>query len=207
MIVRTLASLLLFLLGLTAAPVWAAPTDNLTMTFNDLTDTLSISGLGGRARGSCSSLSENCGVVITAPLGAEDFVFTGMENLRCLLIGAFCLNIADPNGVTVSDGLALDISNTEAILSFESDDDTHLLKCGDVPCGPVENGGIQTWGTIKWCSDAVCSGPSLAVDTIQFRSDIVEGGATVPEPASLLLLLTGLLVLAAPSFRRGWASR
>jgi len=206
MIVRALASLLLFLLGLTAAPVWAAPADNLSITFNDFTDTLSISGLGGRAIGSC--VSENCGAVITAPLGTEGFVFTGMENLRCLLSGAFCLNIADPDRVTVSDGLALDIGITRAILSFASDDDTHLLKCGDVPCGPVENGGIQTWGTIEWCSTPNCSsGEFLAVDTIQFRSDIVEGGATVPEPASLLLLLTGLLVLAAPLLRRGWASR
>ena len=119
MIVRTLASLLLFLLGLTAAPVWAAPTDNLTITFNDFTDTLSISGLGGRAIGSC--VSENCGGVITAPLGVESFVFTGMVDPRCLITDDFCVNIADPDGVTVSDGLALHISNTGAILSFGSD--------------------------------------------------------------------------------------
>ncbi len=207
MIVRTLASLLLFLLGLTAAPVWAAPTDNLTITFNDFTDALSIAGLGGRAIGSC--VSENCGVLITAPLGVESFVFTGMVDPRCLITDNFCLNIADPDG-TVSDGLAVNIGNTRAILSFVSDDDTRLLGlCGvDVRCSVVENGGIQTWGTIEWCSDLLCSaGSILAVDTIQFRSDIVEGGATVPEPASLLLLLTGLLVLDAPSLRRGWVSR
>jgi hypothetical protein len=55
--------------------------------------------------------------------------------------------------------------------------------------------GIQTAATITWLD---VGGATLRTDTIEFSSDITE----VPEPASWLVVLTGLPLVGLGRLRR-----
>jgi len=77
----------------------------------------------------------------------------------------------------------------QAVVAFVSDSEEGLNPSPPPGLTMTEDGTLQTVGTIVW-SDGT-------VDTIQFRSD-------VPEPSSLLLLLSGTVAVfvAAGSRRR-----
>jgi len=155
-----------------------------TLTFVDLTDTITLSetNLLGRASGfSCTG--ESCSVFLAGPAGA-----TAANSTLVTLAELF----TEPGTNVISDKFIFtDPPSLDIVISFLSDTEPGSL--GTCPAGatcPAETGLVQTAATITWRDAA---GVLLATDTIGFRSDIAE---TVPEPASALLLLTGVGVVA-----------
>jgi hypothetical protein len=157
-----------------------------TVTFNDLTDTMTVTVSDpGRIYMSCLGL-ESCFVIVSAPDQAR-FVSTTLPGLPFF--------ISEPQGILVSDVLTagvlppvLDLPPGYPVI-FASYADTSTLQCSPFPtgCGLTEDGTFQAIGTITWSDNTV--------DTIRFQSDV-----ETPEPSSTLLLVTGLVLLGA---RRG----
>ena len=164
-----------------------------TIVFNDLSDTIILSGVGPSPEPCPSRTPEECSTLIFAPAGATDLTISG---------GGV---IDDPGGITVSDFITVGRGSLEtgalvASVSFRSDPAESSIG----PCPPTpftcqllgtENGQIQTAGTITWLDS---TGAPLRTDTIEFASDTTE----VPEPASWLLVLTGLPLLGRRRLRR-----
>ena len=164
-----------------------------TIVFNDLSDTIILSGVGPSPEPCPSRTPEECSTLIFAPAGATDLTISG---------GGV---IDDPGGITVSDFITVGRGSLEtgalvASVSFRSDPAESSIG----PCPPTpftcqllgtENGQIQTAGTITWLDS---TGAPLRTDTVEFASDI----DSVPEPASWLLVLTGLPLLGRRRLRR-----
>jgi hypothetical protein len=197
--IRTVTVLVLLVLVLAVAPVQAD-----TITFNDLTDSLSITVVGSRPivqPSGCSTGVEFCQITLVAPAGTNSFLeFGGGDDLRNRPSDLSGERIAEAD-VSVT-GLAL-VSDTLRVLVF-ANSSTHLpgfveaTFFSDVDGGtlsPVcsvpegfcfpENGQVQLGATIVWCSSAAaqdCIPPTstspglnvLAVDTFQFCSSDVE---------------------------------
>jgi len=203
--IRIVTLLGLLVLVLAATPIWAAPIGGVTITFKDGSESLSIATSGDIARvsGGCSVGGlEDCTVTVSPPAGANPA--TATASFSDIVIG-------DPGGATISDELEILSTPSPPVSSsftmdFTSDSEapTGLGPCSPV-CGALENGHIQVAGTITWLNTA---GATVAVDTIQFCSD-VDGvtstcGSTtgVPEPGTLILLGSGLAGLASVAWRR-----
>ena len=170
-----------------------------TFVFNDLSDTVTASGPGGSSVPCAAPLvPEQCQFDISPPVGTKEESAFGI------------IDISDPGGITVSDFITVGRGSLEtgalvASVSFRSDPAESSIG----PCPPTpftcqllgtENGQIQTAGTITWLDS---TGAPLRTDTIEFASDITD----VPEPASWLLVLTGLPLLGRRRLRRPrWVS-
>jgi PEP-CTERM motif-containing protein len=90
------------------------------------------------------------------------------------------------------------VIRNEYVLQFISDLTTPLFACNQISnlgCNLVEDGTVQPLGTVNW-SDST-------TDTLQFQSDVSD----VPEPSSILLLLTGFAGLRFAKLRRKVAAR
>jgi len=205
-----LMGLILLGLVLTGTPVWAAPVPGIAITFNDLTETLSVTFSPSdqtRASGGCSQ--ETCTVVVNPPVGATDFFIPS------------AISIGDPITRGLSDfiffsGFTLDQTEISSItVHFISDGDPEPCNngCGQLcgnGCDVLENGGIQqlpSFSSLIWFTGSPSNPNIVAIDTIFFASDASDIDFVAPEPPSLLLFLLGLPVMAALALRRGWASR
>ena len=183
-----------------ATPV-PPPPSGLTVTFNDLTDSLTATAVGdtGRLSGGCSfsySLGEEtCDTEIVAPSGFQFSSSTGFPGLEpfqggILRIGETALTSGLLSDEIFAGAPALSL----VLLDFGSDLNDNIGSCNATsPCQLVENGQVQVAGTITW----VDANGVPVTDTVQFQSD-VEPTSTVPEPTSLVLLATGL----AATYRR-----
>lgn len=167
--------------------VLASPAIGATITFNDLSDTLSVTIASDNDPPTRVITGITCGTTL-------DTEFCQITQVRAPL-GATLISpvpkdifVGDPDGIHISDFLGFQgTALTNASLVFQSDVDTSPLGlCEEVGgCRVTENGVIQTVATLTW-SDGT-------TDTIRFQSD-VDGA--VPDPSSIVLLATGLLGLA-----------
>ena len=136
------------------------------ITFNDLTDTVTVTDTTGRIAGGCTG--ESCNLVLTGPPGTAS-LFQNLtpfwtEPDSTIVSDRFC----QPNGCPVT-------QTTYNILFGD---------CGIAGACRVENGQVQTAIVITWknANNAV-----ILTDTVAFQSD-------VPEPTPWLLV-AGCVVL------------
>lgn len=185
-----------------------------TTTFNDLTDTLSVSSTNTGAS-SCgtetvnvptssqSFTAEFCNKTLVGPSGATGFTTTDCQPRPHQTTGCFTL-IGGGNGALSDFVLVTPFTNATDCLPttascvqvlFASDaelpsGDGFGLTCSQFSlfggCGVTEKNGslTQLAATIHWTG-------TTSTDSIEFGSDVE------PEPASLLLLGSGLLAMAA----------
>lgn len=174
----------------------AVPSRADTFTFNDLTQSFSVSSL--IHDGSSDTISKlSCGV---SPIGTEFCFFDVSSNDPNATITApqnQLLAVGEPDFVLVSDLLGLNLTLNSAgtptgyILSFLSDPLSRNPTCNSLgTCQIAETGQVQPVFSVTWSNGTT--------DTIQFASDV-----DTPEPASLILLATGLLGVAGAA-RRKW---
>ena len=165
------------------------------VTFNDLIDMVTASKSGSRVTinecglstitlGGQSMSVEGCRATITAPDDSTSF-----DAPRLTLIGGDNGNISDAILVTK-------VGNVAHVL-FLSDPHVPGKPELSIPCSRfggcqlTETGGVQIGATIAWNNGGT--------DTVSFKSDT---DSMVPEPASLMLLGGGLLVVAGYMKRR-----
>jgi len=171
-----------------------------TFVFNDLSDTVTASGPGGSSVPCAAPLvPEQCQFDISPPVGTKEESAFGI------------IDISDPGGITVSDEVTsiFNISTGGITVAFQSDSsESPLGLCVATltgGCQLTETGDVQMAGTLTWSGGAGCppTCTTLRTDTIEFASDTTE----VPEPASWLLVLTGLPLLGRRRLRRPrWVS-
>jgi len=151
-----------------------------TLTFVDLTDTITLSDDTGRTSGfSCTG--ESCSVTLNPPPGVQGLQTGTFGTGRFL----------EPGSNVVSDRIQFTADLTGIFITFTSDADPGSL--GTCPVGVVcniEDGSAQTAVQVVWRGGG---GAVIATDLVKVQSGVVE---TVPEPASALLLLTGVGVVA-----------
>ena len=188
---------------LAARSAWA----NGTFLFEDLAGNATISASDAtRANFACGP--EDCALTLSAPNGG---VFSGTSLPPLYQIGE---PIGDPNFGSISDTITTTatLGSTSATLTFNSATVelpfpfgfcvAHPEGCPP-PTQATEDGSVQTAGTVTWSVTPPPSGfcvnepqlcqPHPETDTIQFQSTANESTAVVPEPSSILLLLTGMV--------------
>src|SRR5579859_2239030 len=156
-----------------------------TIFIDDSTDTMSVSQSGDTRliiTTACVN-GESFSCVLTAPSGMT-LQSTSFDNVF----------LTEPGTLNISDFIevAAVIPSTSQTIHVESDTDPSTFgACTNLAvqrCIP-ETGDFQTVDTITWTD-----GTNTITDTLEVRSDLET--PTVPEPASLLLLGTGLLSIA-----------
>ncbi len=172
-------------LALIAFSLYLRPDANAgTITFNDLTDDLTVSDTTGRITSpSCSTnfAFEECFVALSAPSNTVSFSGTPTS-----------VNALESPGGRISDVLTFfDFIVSGGMIQFVSDVEggAVLDPVGDVFV--VETGTLQNLTSVTW----TLSNGSSVVDTIGFISDV-----EVPEPHGLPLL--GIALLGAALLRR-----
>jgi PEP-CTERM motif len=177
-------------MAVAAAPSRASSS---TVTFNDLTDTLTASATSNRITTTCGFIHitlmgrnltpEGCTATITGPSGSSSFTAPSM-----VFIGGDNGQLSDL--IMISPGAIADT----ALVTFASDPIEEMpFTCSDVGgCAITENGRLQLGAQIKW------NNRDHTKDKIKFASDV----EMVPEPASLVLLGGGLLAMAGYIRRR-----
>jgi len=163
--------------------VATAPARADVIVFNDLADTLSVSG-SARLVFNCPAGTQTCTASLSAPAGTT---FNGID---ASLEG---VNIADPGGLTLSDTLHADppiLPNGSVSLSFSSDLNETGPLCATIfhGCQITEDGTVQPVGSVFWSNGSS--------DVIAFQSDV-----DVPEPSSWLLLATAFALLRTAKCR------
>jgi hypothetical protein len=195
---RPLTKVLLAFVLLSPLGATRAFADNFVV--NELGNTVSINQTGGGDLIGCLTSGEvlNCGV------RNSNFPFATPSTDPNPLAGTrfSVFNMFEPDGLTFSDSLTVGGGLTgisdEYLIFF------NVCANGDInlPCGGatgpniIENGQVQDIATVFWSA----AGVVLSTDTIQFRSE-------VPEPSSLLLLLTGFAGLSVTKLRGMGAAR
>jgi hypothetical protein len=179
-VLTALISTLLFAQGM----AWAG-----MVTFVDLTSTITLSDTTGRTSGfECPVTPEVCAVTLAFPQGAN-----GSVGVNGDLSSRPTLYYTEPGGTDVSDSLSVtEITLPGPIGGFRItfiSVDGGGGACPVTGCAGAENGLVQTAMTIQYFD---LTGTLVATDTIAFQSD----GVRVPEPASALLLLAGVGVVA-----------
>lgn len=138
-----------------------------------------------------------CDVSINGPLseGAPPKISAFSNSLLTGVVG-----IGGPTDSLASDAIVVIAPEDQQSyeLQFISDPSGDLaastsISCDEIPggCQITEDGTVQTAGTVTW-SDGT-------VDTIKFQSDVDP--VVVPEPSSMLLLLTGFVALGISKHR------
>jgi hypothetical protein len=218
--IRTVTVLVLLMLGPAVAPVHAD-----TITFNDLTDSLSFTAVGTRllpTASQCTSLpEEQCFVTLLAPAGTRSALIFGGGSPSTdpgSLIGE---QIGEASGsfpemTLVSDVLAAEpfpgMQAAETMI-FSSDIDNGNFSLGHGICNVLsgecfrETGQVQLGATIVWCSSLAqdCIPPTqnspglnvLAVDTILFCSDVEDVSSTCSAAGNSVPAPATLLLLGA----------
>jgi hypothetical protein len=203
---RRLALFLAFVgIAFSCSVIPARAQTNLTITFVDTGDAVTVTGLpGGTITCGTANVNEMCTIPLPTPAGAHATVGTTLPLFFHLAEpGTSGILCGDGNlGPCVSDGLHLVLgpNGSTATLIFQSDPPGALEPVG-LPacivsalvggCQLTEDGTAQTVGIIKWSDGSVY--------TIKIESDALES----PEPGSLILLGSGL-VIAGGFFRRRW---
>ena len=123
---------------------------------------------------------------IVAPVGAVG-----------LAVALRNINILEQGTLALSDTIQFDNLNFPTLITFTSDDPNAPFPTLTNPLTVVENGLAQSAGTAIWLNVA---GGVLDTDTFTFQSDVER----VPEPATLLLLASGLIGLAGTG---AWRTR
>jgi hypothetical protein len=165
--------------------VQSAKADNIV--FNDLTDSPTLSGSTRLTSISCSSVTETCTAFLPAPF----------FNINAAMI-TYRLGETSTTG-NVSDALLAVVTPLGVLLTFSSDLPTALGEANGLGpcvvavlfpggCNAVENGSPQLAGSVTWRNPLT---GATSTDNFFIQSDL---GATVPEPASLILFGSGLVI-------------
>lgn len=197
---RVVALAVLVLAGLvmfTAPSAWAD-----TVTFHDLTDSLTASPSGDRVMvgpcgltmvtlGGMTFSAEGCTATVVGPSSS----FNDFELPAVTLIGGDNGMVSDAIVITRLPSTDLAHPGFMALVTFVSDPGEvgFPISCEALGgCSITESGSAQIGATIAWqCSP----------DTVYFESD-AGGEAVVPEPASLFLLGSGLIAMGGFVKRR-----
>jgi len=149
-----------------------------TITFDDLSDSVTIADTTGRL--TSSACNADCFVTFSAPLNAISFS-SGLAQPP-----NFAVNILESPGNRLSDILLFNFDLSGGSLEFVSDVD------GGPVLDPVagrfiaETGTSQNAVSVTW----TLADGSTVVDSVAFVSDGAEQG--VPEPGALALFCAGL---------------
>lgn len=153
-----------------------------TITFNDLTDSLTITDRTGRATFSTcpAGKTETCSFAWAAPVDTVSASGGPVGNFNIY---------EDASLQIVSDQLIWDFGLTGGTASFISDTDGVVLTALPGGRSIVETGKFQNVGGVTW----TLKDGTTVTDTIQFVSDV----ESVPEPGSIALVSIALLGMAA----------
>jgi hypothetical protein len=166
------ASALALLAGSAALPLPGARAG--TITFDDLSDAVTVTDTTGRVTSSVCNTLESCLVTFSAP--ANTIAAAG---------GPAGLNVRESPGGPISDVVLLSFNSSAGTIDFVSDVEGLVL---DPVSGPfiVESGAVQDAASVTW----TLADGSTVVDTIRFASDVSD----IPEPGSVALLGIGVLL-------------
>jgi hypothetical protein len=162
-----------------------------TITFNDLTDDVTVTDTTGRITSS-SCADETCFVDFSAPANAVSSSSSPAQPPN------LAVNILESPGGVLSDILLFSFDLSGGSIEFVSDTDGGPIL--DPDAGPfiVETGTIQNAVSVTW----TLADGSTVVDRLAFVSDSEGGTQGLPEPVSLFLFATGGLWLTAALRRR-----